>query len=35
MACPFEEPGLVGKHDCLHAVAEPQLLDDVRDVCLD
>jgi len=31
----LEEPGLVREHDRLHAVAEVQLLEDVRDVRLD
>ena len=31
----LEEPRLVRKHDCLHAVAEVELVEDVRDVCLD
>src|SRR4051794_2574401 len=30
-----EESGLVREHDCLDAVAEVELLEDVRDVCLD
>jgi hypothetical protein len=29
------EPGLVGEHHRLDAVAEAELLEDVRDVCLD
>ena len=32
---PFEETGLVCQYDCLHAIAEVELLEDVRDVCLD
>src|SRR6516165_717338 len=32
---PLEESGLVCQYDGLHAVAEAQLLEDVRDVCLD
>src|SRR6266511_2664959 len=32
---PLEETGLVCEYDCLHAVAEVELLEDVRDVCLD
>jgi hypothetical protein len=31
----LEEPGLMGEHDRLHAVAEVELLKDVRDVRLD
>jgi len=31
----LEEPGLVYEYDRLHAVAEAELLEDVRDVCLD
>jgi len=31
----LEGPRLVGKHDCLDAVAEIELPEDVRDVCLD
>jgi hypothetical protein len=31
----FEEPGLVCEDDRLDAVAEAELLQDVRDVCLD
>jgi hypothetical protein len=31
----LEEPHLLREHDCLHAVAEVELLNDVRDVCLD
>src|SRR5438270_12318043 len=30
-----EESRLVREHDCLDAVAEVELLEDVRDVCLD
>src|SRR5207247_261824 len=33
-AC-LEEPRLVREHDCLDAVTEVELLEDVRDVCLD
>ena len=31
----LEEPGLVYEHNRLHTVAEAELLEDVRDVCLD
>lgn len=31
----LEEPRLVCEHDCLDAIAEVELLEDVRDVCLD
>ena len=31
----YEEVRLVCQHDCLDAVTEAQLLEDVRDVCLD
>jgi hypothetical protein len=31
----LEEPGLVCEYDGLDAVAEAELLEDVRDVCLD
>src|SRR6516162_4124427 len=31
----LEEPGLVCEYDRLHAVAEAEFLEDVRDVCLD
>ena len=31
----LEHPGLVGEHDRLHAVAQAELLEDVRDVRLD
>ena len=31
----LEDPRLVGQHDRLDAVAEVELLEDVRDVCLD
>jgi hypothetical protein len=31
----LDETCLVCEHDCLHAVAEVELLEDVRDMCLD
>ena len=31
----IEKPGLVGEHDCLDAVTQVELLEDVRDVCVD
>src|SRR4029453_1925831 len=31
----IEEPGLVCEYDCLDAVTKVELLEDVRDVCLD
>src|SRR6266545_3818202 len=31
----LEDPRLVGEHDCLDAVPEVELLEDVRDMCLD
>ena len=35
MSVSLEQARLVGEHDSLHAVAEAELLEDVRDVCLD